>query len=255
MNRNQPVRGKNPANPRGKVPVRGKQAAFATNHAPQFGQITMLGALSAMNSLIEDYSSLQGPMRTDSPKEILSIIDKGMLSNDMSTIDSYCRFHKNLIPSLINTSNTYSILHKACKLGKFQAVEYFLQYGGNPNLKNKSNRTPLHKSYGSVQVVEVLVKYGADLNAQDNKGFTPVHRAIIKKSWEVANIMIKLGGSLRIFDNHNKMPINYCEDKQILRQLEKLFAWSKVKNAIFAYKFSYLGRVKENLFREILGYL
>lgn len=255
MNRNQAIRGKNPANPRGKVPVRGKQPTFATNNASPFGQITMLGALSAMNSLIEDYSSMQGPMRTDNPQQILSIIDKGLLSNDMSTIDSYCKFHKNLIPSLINTSNTYSILHKACKLGKSQAVEYFLQYGGNPNLKNKSNRTPLHKSYGSTQVVEVLVKYGADLNAQDNKGFTPVHRAIIKKSWEVAKAMIKLGGSLRTTDNTHKMPIDYCEDKQILRQLEALFTWSKVKPAIFVYKFSHLSRLKEPLLREILSYL
>ena len=255
MNRNQAIRGKIPANPRGKVPVRGKQGAFGANNPSPFGQHSMLGALSAMNNLIEEYSSIQGPMRTDNPQQILSVMDKCLASNDMSTVDSYCKFHRDLIPSLINTSNTYSILHKACKLGKSQAVEYFLQYGGNPNLKNKSNRTPLHKSYGSVQVVEILVKYGAILDAQDNKGFTPVHRAIIKQSWDVAKAMIKLGGSLRITDNANKMPIQYCEDKLIRSQLEKLFTWSKVKNAIFVYKLSNLSRIKENLFREILGYL
>lgn len=255
MNRNQANRGKIAAVPRGKVQVRGKQPAFAANNHGPFGNITMLGALSAVNSLIEDYSSMQGPMRNDTPKEILSKLNKSLTNNDFSTIESYCKFHHSLIPTLINTSQSYSILHRACKLSRVQAVEYFLTYGGNPNLKNESNSTPMHKAYNSSAIVELLIRHGSDINSQNKSGSTPLHKAIKKKSWDVAKLMIKLGGSLRLQDNSGKFPVDYCEDKEILRQLESLFVWSKAKNAIFVYKFSFYSKIKENVFREVLKYL
>lgn len=255
MNRNQGNRGKGAAVPRGNAQVRGKQPAFAANNHGPFGKITMMGALSAVNNLIDDYATMQGPMRSDTPKEVLSKLDKSLTTNDFSTIESYCKFHQSLIPTLINTSQSYSILHKACKLGRVQAVEYFLTYGGNPNLRNKSNNTPLHKSYNSPAIVELLIRHGAQINSQNNSGSTPLHKAIKKHSWDVAKLLLKLGGNLHLQDNSSKFPVDYCENQEIHTQLEKLFVWSKVKNAIFVYKFSPYGQLKENLFREVLKYL
>lgn len=67
----------------------------------------------------------------------------------------------------INARNAHgeTALHNSC-WGDISVCELLLQYGGNPDIKNNKNETPLHWSarLGRLEQVALLVKAGADVS-------------------------------------------------------------------------------------------
>ncbi len=85
-------------------------------------------------------------------QEILRAIEE----SDFSTLD---RIDPNRVLEQGRTP-----LHFAVIRGKHDVVEYLLDRGANPNLKDDYGNTPLHYAYenGDVKMVSILMKAGVD---------------------------------------------------------------------------------------------
>jgi ankyrin repeat protein len=82
-----------------------------------------------------------------------------------------------------------SVMHAICARGDayVELLKVCLEYGGDPNLKSRLGRTPLHvcaegKQVSSDKLATALLDAGADINALDDKGCTALHiAASVKK--------------------------------------------------------------------------
>ncbi len=75
-----------------------------------------------------------------------------------------------------------------------QAVQLLLEHGADPNVKDSSGSTPLHRmaSYGAVPMVKLLLEHGADVTARNNRGLTPVQ---VAREAEVVDLLREHGAS------------------------------------------------------------
>ena len=211
-------------------------------------------ALQDINSLISEYEELKAP--TPSDALLMSTkLEKAFKANDLNLLKSYSNMHKDLFVQLLNTSHTNSLLHRACKSGNSEAVLIFLKAGANPNLANKSERTPMHKSYQFKEIVKILIGFNGKVNAKDKNGASPMHRAAYKGRIEVMRELVENGADLHARDFNLVMPVEMVADERIRNQLEKLFAWKKAKAPLFVYELTVLRKIPENLYRYMINFL
>lgn len=87
-----------------------------------------------------------------------------------------------------------SPLQYASKLGRVTAVELFLIYGANPNLKTINGETALILAcyYNHSKVVKKLLEFGANPNLADNVLDTPLHAATSER---IIKMLIKAGAN------------------------------------------------------------
>lgn len=122
------------------------------------------------------------------------LIDKELLSeNENFLTDAVLTSNPDMVKLLIdhqnNINRTYSMfeltpLHQACMspVVSPEIVEILLTHGANPNVKSKTQETPLHYACqkGNVQKVVLLLKFGANVNSTNKHGFSPLDACVIK---------------------------------------------------------------------------
>lgn len=135
------------------------------------------------------------------------LIDKEILSeNENFLTDAVLTSNPDMVKLLIdhqdNINKTYSLfeltpLHQACMspVVSPEIVEILLTYGANPNVKSKTQETPLHYACqkGNVQKVVLLLKFGANVNSANKHGFSPLDACVIKSccTTEVKLLILK----------------------------------------------------------------
>jgi hypothetical protein len=246
------VRGKAPSNQVNNraVPVN----AFASMNLPPGGR-SMMGALTALNDLIEDYRSINGPSKSDTPAQVMNKLLPAVTSNNLNVIHEYCNFHKGIIASIINVPGRNSLLHLAAKQGRADIVKKFLECGANPNIVNEKGKTPLHKAWKSPETVKILIDFKACIEVKDHQGWTPLHTAVIKKEIETAKFLLKAGADLTVKDFFDKTPIDYCENLKVAKELEVYFCWNRSKSLVFLYHHSKYSQLPAHVFKELLGFV
>lgn len=122
------------------------------------------------------------------------LIEKELLSeNENFLTDAVLTSNPDMVKLLIdhqnNINRTYSLfeltpLHQACMspVVSPEIVEILLTHGANPNVKSKTQETPLHYACqkGNVQKVVLLLKFGANVNSTNKHGFSPLDACVIK---------------------------------------------------------------------------
>ena len=72
----------------------------------------------------------------------------------------------------------HSPFQYACSKGYKDIVEFLLENGADPNIRDNRNDTPLHRlaSIGRVEILKLLLESGGKLNldAQNREGNTPL---------------------------------------------------------------------------------
>lgn len=135
------------------------------------------------------------------------LIDKELLSeNENFLTDAVLTSNPDMVKLLIdhqnNINRTYSLfeltpLHQACMspVVSPEIVEILLTHGANPNVKSKTQETPLHYACqkGNVQKVVLLLKFGANVNSANKHGFSPLDACVIKSccTTEVKLLILK----------------------------------------------------------------
>jgi ankyrin repeat protein len=86
-------------------------------------------------------------------------------------------------------------LHVAATYGYSEIVEFLLNHGADPNIREKYGCTPLHYAtwFGNSKVVKVLLNHGADPNIRDKQGATPLHYAAAFDYPKIVEVLHKKG--------------------------------------------------------------
>ena len=118
-----------------------------------------------------------------------------------------------------------------------------LEAGANPNARDESGQTPLHRAAGSgnAEAIEALAAAGANLEARNESGQTPLHKAAERGTVEVVETLLAGylkedsqakrargtveavetllagGADLAARDNDDKLPFDYARDNEHLK--------------------------------------
>jgi ankyrin repeat protein len=97
----------------------------------------------------------------------------------------------------------------------------------NFSQRNMLGDTVLHTvcSWGDVDAVKTLVLAGADVNAKGDMGGTPLFNAVIGRSAQVVDFLLKSGADPNIANDYGRLVVNYAKNVsaplEIIRLLEK----------------------------------
>ena len=91
-----------------------------------------------------------------------------------------------------------------------EKVKLLLEYNADPNIKDKSRRTPLHFAcfHGYVQIAEILILAGANPNYKDSYAISPLINAINQCNENCVSLLIS-------HDANVNLGVNYKFDRKI----------------------------------------
>ena len=106
-----------------------------------------------------------------------------------------CDYH---VDSVYLGRNEAGFLENVC-MGNIEAVNEFLDNGGNVNLQDEPGMTPLHHAVNSdwkeshLEMIKLLIERGAIVNAIDDTHHTPLHMA---SNATVAGLLLDAGADV-----------------------------------------------------------
>jgi ankyrin repeat protein len=90
-------------------------------------------------------------------------------------------------------------LMAAANRGRFEAATLLLDYGADPNIKERNrgqNALMWAVAEGYTQLTELLIKHGAEVNIRSNSGFTPLLFAARQDHPEIVKILLDAGANV-----------------------------------------------------------
>ncbi|KAK0459267.1 ankyrin repeat-containing domain protein [Desarmillaria tabescens] len=113
-------------------------------------------------------------------------------------------------------SKDANLVNFSSSVPSLELIDLLLKYGGDPNVLNKQQATPLHLLAQNVfgdkghaentALVQRLVDAGGDVNARTIDGETPLHLA---SRVETVVALLKAGADPRIVDNEGVTPLHH----------------------------------------------
>ncbi|XP_045517988.1 rabankyrin-5 [Pieris brassicae] len=125
-----------------------------------------------------------------------------------------------------------TLLHRAVDARDAFSAKFLVENGADPNLSTKEEGdTILHLIAGltasscdpetmeqMVEIAAIVVQKGIDINRQNRKGFTPLHQAVIARSQQIFDLLLKqsnLDTNLRtISDEHPPLYYALVDDRR-----------------------------------------
>ena len=96
-----------------------------------------------------------------------------------------------------------SMCNEACEtpLHNLHKYDYYkrlwlLEFGGDPNVRNRHGRTPLHYAIMLDGPLGLLLDHGADPNARDKDGKTPLHYAVARRDRYGVKLLLEYGAEV-----------------------------------------------------------
>ena len=120
-------------------------------------------------------------------------------------------------------------LHLAVYSGSKPTVGMLLEYGADPNAKDKVDYTPLHwAAYYGENLVEPLLQYKASLTGNNRSRITPLHIAAWCNQVSVLKKLLKLGADVNS-STYGHLPLHYAASAGSPESLAKLLSHEGVK--------------------------
>ncbi len=92
-------------------------------------------------------------------------------------------------------------LHYAALYGNAESVRILLEHGADPNVRNKSEATPLIYGAYDFDKARLLVEKGADINAHSTSGMTPLLIAVsVHGNTETVRYLLEKGADAKAVD-------------------------------------------------------
>jgi len=96
-----------------------------------------------------------------------------------------------------------SMCNEACEtpLHNLHKYDYYkqlwlLEFGGDPNVRDRHGRTPLHYAIMLDGHLRLLLDHGADPNARDKDGKTPLHYAVTRRDRYGVKLLLEYGAEV-----------------------------------------------------------
>ena len=86
-------------------------------------------------------------------------------------------------------------LHRIYKHNYYKQP-WLLEFGGDPNVRDRHGRTPLHHAAAEGRGLEPLLEAGADPNARDKDGKTPLHYAVAHRHSDAVKLLLEYGAEV-----------------------------------------------------------
>ncbi|SJK98705.1 uncharacterized protein ARMOST_01974 [Armillaria ostoyae] len=143
---------------------------------------------------------------------------------DMALFDAFSRCltsqlplrHRYWKPPISPLSKDEQLMKYAPLVPSVELIDLLLKYGGDPNVLDKRQASPLHlvaqNAFGdkghavNTALVQRLVDAGGDVNARNVDGETPLH---LVSRVETVIALLKAGANPRIVDNEGVTPLHH----------------------------------------------
>ncbi|KAM4836484.1 BRCA1-associated RING domain protein 1 [Thomomys bottae] len=113
-----------------------------------------------------------------------------------------------------------TLLHIASIKGDIPSVEYLLQNGNDPNVKDHAGWTPLHEAcnHGHLKVVELLLQHKALVNSTGYHNDSPLHDAARNGHLSIVKLLLSHGASRNVVNIFGLRPVD-CTDNENIKSL------------------------------------
>ncbi|KAL4840790.1 hypothetical protein H8958_010131 [Nasalis larvatus] len=110
-----------------------------------------------------------------------------------------------------------TLLHIASIKGDIPSIEYLLQNGSDPNVKDHAGWTPLHEacSHGHLKVVELLLQHKALVNTTGYQNDSPLHDAAKNGHMDIVKLLLSYGASRNAVNIFGLRPVDYTDDENM----------------------------------------
>lgn len=106
----------------------------------------------------------------------------------------------------------FTILHKAIYYGNLQLIEWLLNHGANPYMRNDNDETPLTIAIKErrLNIVRWFINHvdSAMLYQLNNKDETPLHRAVAANDRRIVSFLLEKGADVNAQDIHGLTPLH-----------------------------------------------
>ncbi|EHB08829.1 BRCA1-associated RING domain protein 1, partial [Heterocephalus glaber] len=113
-----------------------------------------------------------------------------------------------------------TLLHIASIKGDVSSVEYLLQNGTDPNVKDNAGWTPLHEAcnHGHLKVAELLLQHKALVNTTGYQNDSPLHDAARNGHLDIVRLLLSCGASRNAVNIFGLRPVD-CTDSENMKSL------------------------------------
>ncbi|XP_057603237.1 BRCA1-associated RING domain protein 1 isoform X2 [Hippopotamus amphibius kiboko] len=110
-----------------------------------------------------------------------------------------------------------TLLHIASIKGDIPSVEYLLQNGSDPNVKDHAGWTPLHEAcnHGHLEVVELLLQHKALVNTTGYQNDSPLHDAAKSGHVDIVKLLLSYGASRNAVNIFGLRPADYADSENM----------------------------------------
>lgn len=149
------------------------------------------------------------------PEVRLKQIHQAASKGDLATVQQMLEGQPGLLHAINDTREKLTLLHMAAYSNNDALVEFLLQRGADPNLRDGKGQTPLFgaASTGNVRSVQMLIAGGAKVDARNAGNDTPLHRAITDSRADTARVLIDHKADVNAVNSNGMTPLHVALDK------------------------------------------
>jgi hypothetical protein len=123
-------------------------------------------------------------------------------------------------PSVFSIQLGWSPLYRTVICGHYEAANFLLEQGADPNICNNLGETPLHQASDNSQyeMADLLLSFKANPNFQQKEGDTPLHHAAFRGDSRMIQLLLNRNADpntsnlMVLFRQFGRTPLHYAVD-------------------------------------------
>jgi hypothetical protein len=149
------------------------------------------------------------------PMDLHKMASMSITSNNESTFAMLMEQSFDVNKEIIGSKGSF--LHAACTHDRPVFVKMLLERKANVNFYSPHAGLPIHSAI-SVEVVRLLIDAGSKLDAEDHSGWTPLDKALMRRDWEVVDLLLERGATKSKYDLESEEILSREKSRNMLKE-------------------------------------